>query len=835
MCKKQILPGIFVALLLITMPVYAVKYNNYKISNYGGGHQIWFEAEDFDERNPDTDQYYPVVDAAGAFGQAITRAGGAGGMIRWTFNISAAGGKGGTWYFWGRVINPSNQSDFMLVERHPGDPQIPTGPPFPGTSSAAGFTDAHRVFEEDVGPPWEWARSGHQEAHTKELQDGENTMYILHRQGNNTVFWDVFMWADSPDYVPTDENYQNARMGLGFGPASGPDPANGAIYEDTWVSLSWRPGDFAVSHDVYFGENFDDVNDGAESTFQGSQTDTFFIAGFPGFPYPDGLVPGTTYYWRINEVNDLDPNSPWKGDVWSFTIPPKTAYDPTPADGVKFVDPEVELGWTAGFSSKLHHVFFGDNFDDVNNATAGLPQGTTTYTPGTLECDKLYYWRIDEFDGVATHKGEVWSFRTLPIIAITDPNLIGWWTLDEGYGTTVLDWSGQGNHGTLEGDPEWVAGYDGDALDLDGAGDNVYADSVQLSTNAFSVALWFNSASALDSSSTREDFLYWQVGNGRPHLTFNRSGTGEIGLWPNVGGDFDGPLTATPSWTAGTWYHITGTFDGASFKIYVNGNLENAVNHPGTHADASGLLIGCRTNQRNYFDGKIDDVRLYDKALTQEAIKLAMRGDTTLAWDPGPAQGSMSDIDEVTAVSWSPGDNAAQHDVYFGTNRDAVDNADESDTTGIYRGRQGTTSYTPSEGVEWSQSYYWRIDEYNTDGTINKGRIWSFMVNDYLTVDDFEDYDVGNNEIWWAWIDGLGYASHPTLPAHPGNGTGSMVGDETTGSYMEETIIHGGGKSMPLFYDNNQQGKLRYSEVEKTLSSRRDWTEEGVGVLSLWF
>ena len=40
---------------------------------------------------------------------------------------------------------------------------------------------------------------------------------------------------------------------------------------------------------------------------------------------------------------------------------------------------------------------------------------------------------------------------------------------------------------------------------------------------------------------------------------------------------------------------------------------------------------------------------------------------------------------------------------------------------------------------------------------------------------------------------------------------------------------------MPVFYDNNQQGKLRYSEVEMTLSSRRDWTEEGVGVLSLWF
>ncbi|MBA7682286.1 hypothetical protein ES703_90636 [subsurface metagenome] len=128
MCKKLI-P--FYTLLLITMPVYAVKNYNYKISNYGDAHQIWFEAEDYDERNPDTDQYYPVVDVADAFGQAITRAGGAGGMIRWTFDIRAADGKRGTWFFWARVLNPDNQSDYMLVEGDPDDAEIPTAPPLP--------------------------------------------------------------------------------------------------------------------------------------------------------------------------------------------------------------------------------------------------------------------------------------------------------------------------------------------------------------------------------------------------------------------------------------------------------------------------------------------------------------------------------------------------------------------------------------------------------------------------------------------------------------------------------------------------------------------------------
>jgi hypothetical protein len=59
-----------------------------------------------------------------------------------------------------------------------------------------------------------------------------------------------------------------------------------------------------------------------------------------------------------------------------------------------------------------------------------------------------------------------------------------------------------------------------------------------------------------------------------------------------------------------------------------------------------------------------------------------------------------------------------------------------------------------------------------------------------------------------------------------------MVGDETTGSYMEETIVHGGNQSMPVFYDNSN---LRYSEVEKTLTYPRDWTEKGVNKLSIWF
>jgi hypothetical protein len=206
-----------------------------------------------------------------------------------------------------------------------------------------------------------------------------------------------------------------------FPQAAGAVPADGTLHEDTWVNLSWRPGDFAVSHDVYLGENFDDVNDGAAETFQGNQAATFFVAGFPGFAYPDGLVPGVTYYWRIDEVNDTEPNSPWKGKVWSFMIPPKTAYYPDPADAAESVEPDVQLSWTGGFGAKLHTVYFGDNFDEVNNAAGGLPQGITTYSPGTLKLAKTYYWRVDEFDVFETHKGDVWSFTTEGAVGSPNP------------------------------------------------------------------------------------------------------------------------------------------------------------------------------------------------------------------------------------------------------------------------------------------------------------------------------------------------------------------------------------------------------------------------------
>ena len=310
--SKLTLLGTLVALLWMTMPAHAVK--NFKTSRFGNARQVWFEVEDYDERSPDTDQYYPVVDAAGAFGKAITRAGGAGGMIRWTFDISAAGGKGGTWYFWGRIIDPGNTSDYMLVEGDPGDPVIPKGPPFPGGSGAAPFVDADdRIFEGDYGPPWAWGQGWDIEGHTKELRDGENSMYIFHRQGDSTVFWDVFVWTDSPDYVPTDADYQNATPVLPD-TATNPSPASGATDVPRDVVLSWSQGDAGTQYDVYVGTSFDAVDQATAATagiYRGRiDPNTYAI---------ERLAFGQTCFWRVDKVTAAPESKILKGSVWSFT------------------------------------------------------------------------------------------------------------------------------------------------------------------------------------------------------------------------------------------------------------------------------------------------------------------------------------------------------------------------------------------------------------------------------------------------------------------------------------------------------------------------------------
>jgi hypothetical protein len=230
-----------------------------------------------------------------------------------------------------------------------------------------------------------------------------------------------------------DVYYDHIWMGEGApppptGPSSAhtPNPSNGTLLTSLLggmlgTTLSWTAADDAVSHNVYFGENFDDVNDSTGGTFVVNQPRgvEYILVGYgamPEDPLPDGLVPGTTYYWRVDEVNDLDPNSPWKGNTWSFKVAPMKAFDPTPVDLGAFVDPDVALSWELGLGVAFQTLYIGDDYDTVNDATTGgiFVAGLTTYDPpAPLEFEKTYYWRVDTTTGAyGPIKGDVWSFKT---------------------------------------------------------------------------------------------------------------------------------------------------------------------------------------------------------------------------------------------------------------------------------------------------------------------------------------------------------------------------------------------------------------------------------------
>jgi hypothetical protein len=572
----------------------------------------------------------------------------------------------------------------------------------------------------------------------------------------------------------TQEEINIVMVGPEYPYASNPSPADGALYADTWVSMSWRAGDFTVSHDVYFGDNFDDVNDATRNSevFRGNQdlNMTYFIAGFIGFPYPDGFVSGTTYYWRIDEVNDADPNSPWRGKIWSFTVPLKKAYNPNPSNNAAFIDSEATtLTWTPGLGAKLHTVYFGDDYDTVANATGGTSQGTPSFNPGTLEPEKTYYWRVDEDDLATIHTGDVWSFKTAKV--------------GGGLRAEYYHWSG----------------------------DYPPSDPFQVFvTTEIVPEINFN----------------WGEGSPNPLVNVD-----------NFACKFTGEVEA--AYTETYTFAVT-TDDGQ--RLWVDGQLiidmwveQGMVEHRGTIDLVAGQRYPIELWEYENGGGAGCELRWLSPSTPRQIIPQAALSPPVRAMSPSPTNGATG-TKMTPILKWGAGVSATSHEVYFGTDTDAVANADKSSPE--YKGSKalGDESYDPGK-LAWYTTYYWRIDEVNDTNPDSPwvGNLWSFTTGDFIVIDDFEDYDAGDNQIWYAWKDGLGYGAAGSDPYYPGNGTGAAVGDETTQSYTEETIVHSGRKAMPLNYDNNKQGYAKYSETELTLTDTRDWTDENVAELSIWF
>ncbi len=632
-------------------------------------------------------------------------------------------------------------------------------------------------------------------------------------------------------------NSVNYMLGVVRMTAADPSPFSGAIISGSAINLIWVPGAKATSHNVYLGEILADVEAGTGNTFRGNTTSPFLSVGFPGFPYPDGLVGGRTYYWRVDEINEAEADSPWTGDIWSFTLPVETARDPMPADGAAYVDLEADLSWGVGLNAIEHTVYFGTDRDVVASATEGFSSDQTSYDPGTLAYGTTYYWRVDEFDGDSTHKGDIWSFTAVPDIPVDDPNLLLWWKFDETAGDLTPDLSGHSRHGIVNGATFTEVGHVRGALDFGGDGDHVlYSDGSFLNgRSALTVSVWIkSSASGSDSGFFIGLDPSGSDDNGMRYDATGNNGGGSNVLKMSVMSDGGNQQLESSSGLQTTlWQHCAMVWSaGQDIKFYVNGVLDiPSANSPGSGtvtSDFNKVIVGKGGKDQGPagWDGLIDDFRIYDRALGAEEIQLVMRGELDLAWKPEPTDGQVMQITEATAVEWLAGDFASEHDVYLGTDWTAVMNADTGSPE--YRGRQSTTSFPLAGLVELGGgTYYWRIDEVNADASISNGHVWRFTVLDYITIDEFEDYNnFEPDRVFETWIDGWGDSANGSIAGYPN--PDFLAGE----SFCDTTVVHGGEQSMPVFYDNN----MKYSEVTRTLASPvRDWTQSSVNTLSLWY
>jgi len=198
--------------------------------------------------------------------------------------------------------------------------------------------------------------------------------------------------------------------------------------------------------------------------------------------------------------------------------------------------------------------------------------------------------------------------------------LVGWWKLDETSGTTAADSSGNDNDGTLVNmDPatDWIGGQVGGALDFDGANDYVNCgnDSSLDITDEITIAFWINT----DDSGNNEDNPYVIKSDNTYAIKHKTNNNIEFYI-------YDGVRYATwysvDSSFNGQWHHVAGTYDGSVLNLYVDGELKDTANHTGSiNTDTYNLNIARNSEiTSRFYDGAIDDVRIYNRALGPEEI-----------------------------------------------------------------------------------------------------------------------------------------------------------------------------------------------------------------------
>ncbi len=444
---------------------------------------------------------------------------------------------------------------------------------------------------------------------------------------------------------------------------------------------------------------------------------------------------------------------------------------PVPADGAVDVSRDTLLSWTAGQSAATHDVYLGTSFDDVSAATAATPLGVLVgqglsdagFDPGRLELGQTYYWRVDEVNGAPDNTvftGNVWSFTVEPYSYIAQ-NVIA---------TTS---------GISESGPENAV--NGSGLDADGQHSNESSD-MWLAVPDGDVPLWIQFE--FDRVLRLDTMRVWN---------YNSQFEAILGF---------GIKDAT----------IEYSVDGAEWAVLADVVLDQATGNSAlamtTEVDLDGIAARYVRLTVNSGWGAMGTPK-YGLSEVQFTHVPAF------ARQPHPASGA-ADQSPALTLSWRPGREAAQHNLYLDTDEQAV-----------IDGAASAIAVDEPEyeaALELGQTYYWKVEEVNDaeEPAVWTSAVWNFSVAESIVVEDFETYDDNENVIYETWIDGW---------------INEALGGSTVGyfdaPFTETTLAHNGDESMPFAYDNT--GDFSLSETERSFEDSQNWSQYGIQSLSLHF
>jgi len=307
--------------------------------------------------------------------------------------------------------------------------------------------------------------------------------------------------------------------------------------------------------------------------------------------------------------------------------------------------------------------------------------------------------------------------------------LVGHWKLDEGTGTKIADSSGKGNNGTVTaGSPTWIAGIKDGALEFHGlgvsggGGDMItvpHSASLDI-TGPISIALWIQpGADDPEGKATTTAPMAKALSTASPSWSYQvRYG------WNSPKSFMAFTFNTTPrAWAyvntklaRDEWCHIACSFNGTTLTTYLNGLATESTPMGAITSSPTPTLIGSDGWGCDWI-GAIDDVRVYNNALTADQIA-EICPPSRAAKNPNPADGAVGVA--MPLFRWEAGYKGVMHEVYLGTSPDLG----PADLAGP---RSAMTMFYYALGLKPGVTYYWRVDEIEADGkTVNTGNVWSF-------------------------------------------------------------------------------------------------------------